>query len=179
MLIAHNSVTAEEFRGAPHTVAKIKAAVESGTPAQRYLVRLLAEELIQKLQSKDFLSEALACYYFALSVPRYANDPRTIELVKAPWVVAKEIAAGKTPSLDCDDVVALLVALLLMLGREVQIMTVAFKDQFYNGERQYSHVLVRFREPRSGQWIVFDPVAAEDAAQMLNRVVAVKIWPVA
>lgn len=179
MLQVHDSVTAEEFRGATHTVAKIIQAVGAGSPAERYRVRLLAEELVQHLQSKDFLSEILACYYFVLQLPRYTNDPRTIELVKAPYIIAAEIAAGKVPSLDCDDMVALLVALLLMLGREVQIVTVAFKHQFYQGERQYSHVFVRVREPRTGQWVVLDPVAAEDTKQMLRRVVAVKIWPVA
>jgi hypothetical protein len=38
---------------------------------------------------------------------------------------------------------------------------------------------MQVREPRSGQWIVVDPVAAEATSEMFRRVKAVKIWPVA
>ena len=34
-------------------------------------------------------------------------------------------------------------------------------------------------EPRTGQWIVLDPVAAEKTPEMLARVKAAAIWPVA
>jgi len=166
-----------DFRGAPHTVELIK---RYALQAQRNAsVRLLAEQIVQGLGSKDYASEILAVYYWVLSHTRYANDPRTVELVKDPSLVARELAAGKVPSLDCDDMVALLVALYLSLGRQVQIVTVAFKNLFYNGERQYSHVLVRVLEPRTRTWTLVDPVAAEDTGQMRRRVKAVKIWPVA
>jgi hypothetical protein len=56
---------------------------------------------------------------------------------------------------------------------------VAFNDRFVNGTRQYGHVYIRVKEPRTGTWIVLDPVAAEGAAEMLSRVKAYKIWPVA
>jgi hypothetical protein len=179
MLAVHDRVIAEEFTGAPHTVAKIIEGVEAGTPAQRYKIRLLAEEIVGGLQPKDFLSEILAVYWFCVGHTRYTNDPKPIELVKAAWVIVEEIAAGKRPLIDCDEMVELMLALLLMLGRQVQIVTVAFDNKFYNGERQYSHVIIRVREPRSGRWIVLDPVAAEDTDKMLHRVVAAKIWPVA
>jgi len=35
---------------------------------------------------------------------------------------------------------------------------------------QYTHVFVRIKEPRSGQWIVCDPVAGSDERGMLERV---------
>ena len=181
----------EPFRGAPHTVARIKRfALE----AQRdYSVRLLAEDVIGRLAPKDFLSEILAVYYWTLAHVRYANDPRTIELVRSPDEVLtrlrQNVAALRQafahpnvrwrPSLDCDDIVVLLTALFLSLGREVRIVTVAFRNAFYNGQRQYQHVYVQVREPRTMQWIVLDPVAAEQTAEMLRRVKAVQIWPVA
>ncbi len=142
-------------------------------------VRLFAETLIQNVSSKDYLSEILAVYYGVLRYCRYANDPRTIELVKRPEWVVKQIAAGNTPSLDCDDLTALLGALLLSLGREVRAVTVAFSNTFHAGERQFSHIFVQVREPRTGFWITLDPVAAEDVGQMLSRVRALKIWPIA
>lgn len=166
-----------DFRGAPHTVELIK---RYAIDAQRDpAVRLLAEEIVQHLGSKDYVSEILAVYYFTLRYTRYTNDPRSVELVKRPGWVARQIAAGHRPSLDCDDMVTFMAALCLTLGRECRAITAAFRDTFFNGERQYSHVYLQVREPKTGQWIVLDPVAAEDAATMLRRVRAIKIWPIA
>jgi hypothetical protein len=181
----------EPFRGAPHTVAHIKrVALASQT---YYPLRLLAEDIVGQLQSKDYLSEILAIYYWVLAHTRYANDPRTIELVRSPAEMLARLRrnitklraiAGATgviwkPSLDCDDLTALFAALFLALGREVRIVTVAFSDRFYDGKRQYQHVYLQVREPRTNSWIVLDPVAAETTGQMLRKVRAVKIYPVA
>jgi hypothetical protein len=188
--LAQGRVTSEPFRGAPHTVAKIRRlAVQC---QRHYPLRLLAEELIGRLDSKDSLSEILAVYYWVLAHTRYANDPRNVELVRSPREVLSRlqrvvdqllpVAQGSStwrPSLDCDDLVCLMVGLFLMIGREVQIVTVAFHDAFVAGQRQYSHVYIRVREPRTGTWIVLDPVAAEGATAMLGRVKAAHIWPVA
>ena len=145
----------------------------------QHAVRSLAERICSGLQSKDYLSEILAVYYFVLAHTRYMNDPRQIELVRAPWRVVAEIEAGGIPSLDCDDMATLLAALLLAIGREVRIVTLAFRHMFFNGKRQYQHVVLQTREPRTGVWILLDPVAAEDCERMVQRVQAAKIWPVA
>lgn len=165
------------FRGAPQTVALIKQyAIEAQSQPR---IRLLAEEIVSGLGSKDYVSEILAIYYFVLHHTRYANDPRTVELVRRPELVIDEILSGKTPSLDCDDLVTFLAALLLSLGREVRVVTAAFRHAFYRGERQFSHVYLQVKEPRTHQWITLDPVAADDTSTMLKRVRAVKLWAVA
>lgn len=165
------------FRGADHTVALIKRYALEAQSNPR--VRLLAEEIVSDLNSKDYLSEIAAVYYFILENTRYANDPRTVELVRRPERIIAEMESGKTPSLDCDDMVVILAALLLSLGREVRVVTVAFQKAVYKGKVQYSHVYLQAREPRSGQWLVLDPVAAEETQKMLSRGVEFKIWPVA
>jgi hypothetical protein len=142
-------------------------------------VRLFAETLIQHTSSKDYLSEILAVYYGVLRHTRYANDPRSVELVKKPALVVRQIAQGQVPSLDCDDIVTLLGGLLLSLGREVRAVTAAFRNSFHGGQRQYSHIYIQAREPRTGLWVTLDPVAAEDTAKMLGRIKAIRIWPVA
>lgn len=165
------------FRGAPQTVALIKkyALEAQGNPN----VRLLAEEIVHNLGAKDYTSEIIAIYNFVCGHTRYMNDPRTVELVRRPERIVAELAAGKTPSLDCDDIVCLIVALALACGRETRICTVAFKTVYYNGEKQYSHVYCQVKEPRSSQWITLDPVAAEETRSMLGRIKEIKIWPVA
>ena len=125
---------------------------------------------------------------------RYANDPRTIELVRSPRDLLERLkqnvnalrdvfAQGShgtwKPSLDCDDLTALIAALCLSLGREVRICTVAFKNMFFRGTRQYSHVYLQVREPRTLAWIVMDPVAAETTPEMLGRIKAIKFWAIA
>jgi hypothetical protein len=142
-------------------------------------VRLTAEEIVSELYAKDYNSEIQAIYNFVLAHCRYANDPRTTELVRRPERLIKEITSGKTPSIDCDDMVTLEAALLLSLGRSVRIMTVAFNNAFFRGNRQYSHVLLQAQEPLSKEWINVDPVAAEETGKMLGKVKALKIWPVA
>jgi hypothetical protein len=81
--------------------------------------------------------------------------------------------------LDCDDLVVLQAALLLALGREVRVVTIAFRKMRYNGQVQYSHVYLQVKEPRTSKWIVLDPVAAEETAAMLKKGQAIKIWPLA
>lgn len=165
------------YRGAPQTVAVIK---DSALDSQRhYEIRELAESIAGSLPSKDYLSEALAIYYFVLANTRYMRDPRTVELVRSPFVTARTLRAGQVPSLDCDDMTALICGLLLATGSQCRIVTVAFKDMFYKGKRQYSHVFAQAREPTTGRWITLDPVAADHTKSMIRRVKAAKMWPVA
>jgi len=284
---------------------------------------MLAEEVCRHLPSKDTVSEALAIYNLMLDRTRYMRDPRTIELVKAPWVVVQQMMAGHTPGLDCflegtllqrmdqnpvssgpgmrvpieriepgqyvwgykswsrvvavvprgirsvdqfilecrpdedpneadncfnvtpehqlylasgerilasqaepgmellhpngrprrislvargimespvwdiqtddhyvylpeadvtvsncDDLSATICAMLAITGAECRVATVAFKDMFYQGRRQYSHVFAQAKEPRTGSWITLDPVAGNKTEEMKRRVVAAKFWPV-
>jgi hypothetical protein len=183
----------EPFRGAPHTVDHIKRCALAAQ--HRYPLRLLAEDIIGHLESKDYLSEILAVYYWICGHTRYANDPRTIELVRSPDELLGRLEANVgrlraifadgssrdrwKPSLDCDDLTCLLAALFLSLGREVRVITVAFRNAFYKNQRQYQHVYLQVREPRTMTWVVLDPVAADQTGDMLRKVKAVKIWPIA
>lgn len=173
----HERVLTLAYRGAPQTVAFIKkAAIESQS---KPVVRRLAEEVTKHLQSKDVVSEALAFYYLVLDKTRYMRDPRTTELVRAPWLIVQQIMAGHTPGLDCDDMTALLCALAIASGAECRAVTVAFRNMHYKGRRQYSHVFAQVKEPRTNTWITLDPVAGDKSAEMRGRVVAAKFWPIA
>lgn len=165
------------FRGAEQTAKLIR---DSALASQNHFgVRKLAEEICRDLRSKDYLSEILAVYHFVLTNTRYMRDPKTVELVKAPWRVVTELVSGRRPNLDCDDLTALLAALLLSIGCSVRVVIVAFKNQVYKGRRQYSHVFVQALEPKSGKWITVDPVGGDRTNRMLARVKFAKIFQVA
>ena len=87
------------YSGAPQTIDVMrKAALEDH---QHFETRQLAESVCEHLDSKDYLSEYLALYHFLLQRTRYMRDPRRTELVRAPYIVSKQILAGHRPSLDC------------------------------------------------------------------------------
>ena len=162
------------YRGAPQTVGAIMRGVVASQ--QHYPTRLLVESVCRGLRSKDWISENLAWYNFVDGHSRYMRDPRTIELVKAPYVLVEEILAGGKPSIDCDDYTAFLLAGFALQGAECRAVIVAFQHLFYGGERQYSHVFAQAREPRSGVWVTYDPVAGQGTAAMLKRVVAARTF---
>lgn len=72
---------------------------------------------------------------------------------------------------QCDDITTLMGALYRQLGRETEIIIAGF-----GAAGHYSHVFPRVKEPKSGVWIVTDPVAGTDEASMLRRVTTYKIW---
>lgn len=69
--------------------------------AKHFETRQLAETVCESLASKDYVSEYLALYNCLLQRTRYMRDPRRTELVKAPYIISKQILAGHRPSLDC------------------------------------------------------------------------------
>lgn len=150
-----------------------RAVLES---QNHWVNRKVCEQFCAGLSSKDYLSEYLAALQFTLQRTRYMRDPRTVELVRAPYVISQQLMRGQTPSLDCDDMAALIASWVMEMGGTARFVTVAFRDQFYEGRRQYSHVFTQAFEPRSGQWLCLDPVAAERTKQMLSQVRASHFW---
>lgn len=141
--------------------------------------RRLAETVCMGLPSKAFVDEYLALYRFVLSRCRYMRDPRTVELVRAPPIVARALFRGETPSMDCDDMAALLGAMVLAVGGRCRFATVAFRTITYQGELQYTHVFCQAQEPSSRAWITLDPVAADKTRSMMRKIKHAKFWLVA
>lgn len=171
------TVELRPYYGAGQTIEVIRRSCREAQT--KPVVRELVESVTKDLISKDVISEALAFYYLVLHHTRYMRDPRNVELVRAPWVVAEDILAGRTPGLDCDDMAGFLCALAATSGAECRVLTVAFRDLFFRKQRQFSHVFAQVKEPRTNVWITLDPVAADRTAQMHRRIVAAKSWAIA
>jgi len=174
----HDRVLKLPYRGAPQTVGVIGQAALAAQGD--YSVRELSEIICAGLPSKDYVGEYQAFYYFMLGPHvRYMRDPRTVELVRDPTLIARKILAGEVVSLDCDDMDAFLAAMVLSVGGQVQSVTVAFRHMFHEGNRQFSHVFCEARDPVTGLYVVLDPVAGRNTKQMLRRAVAATKWPIA
>lgn len=165
------------YWGAPQTIEVMGNAILDD--AKHFETRQLAETVCEGLDSKDYTSEYVALYNFVLQHTRYMRDPRRTELVRAPYIIARMIMEGRRPSVDCDDLSTFIGALVLCVGGGASLVTVAFAKMMYQGEIQYSHVFPTAQEPRTRTPIVLDPVAAEKTQQMLDRVKAARVWPIA
>jgi hypothetical protein len=140
-------------------------AVHGPRGEQSMLVKSVVEEIIGGLRGKGYMDEILAIRYWVTEHVRYVNDPLHVEVVKDPQRLIEEVIARGQASGDCDDISALIGCMCLILGRVVEFVVVGFGEAGH-----YTHVFVRIKEPRSGQWIVCDPVAGSDERGMLDRV---------
>lgn len=165
------------YSGAPQTIDVMRKAVLED--ADHFETRQLAESVCEWLDSKDYTSEYLALYQFLLQRTRYMRDPRRTELVRAPYVISRQILAGHRPSLDCDDMSTWLAAAVTAVGGRVDFVTCAFQLLYFEDRVQHTHVFSRALEPRSRAMIALDPVAAEKTPQMLRRIVDATAWPIA
>lgn len=159
------------FNGPADTVNAMIAAIVGPRGEQSTLVRSLKDHIIREVQPKDYLSEILAVRNFVHEKVKYSNDALGVEQVTDPERQADQIIKYGKCVEDCDGIATLIGALCRQLGRETEIVIVGF-----GREGSYSHVFIRCKEPKSGQWIVLDPVAGTDEATMLRRVTTHKIW---
>ena len=137
------------------------------------LVHSLKNHIVRGLQPKDYLSEILAVRNFAAERIRYSNDALTVEQVQDPERSSQQIVQHGRAVGDCDDLALWIATICRQLGREAQFVTVGFGPP-----GRYSHVFSRAKEPKSGQWIVLDPVAGSDEGTMLRRVTTYRIWDI-
>lgn len=173
----HDRVLKFDYRGAPQTISVMRDAVLSSQNDPS--VRELAEMICSQLDSKDYISEYLAILHFVLARTRYMRDPKTVELVRSPALIARAILRGEVPCLDCDDLACLIAALVLAVGGQCDFVTVAFRVMRFQGELQFSHVLCRALDPKTNKNVILDPVAAEKTREMRDRVKVAKYWPIA
>ncbi len=164
-------VTIAPFRGPRTTIEQMVRDLNGPRGERSVRVRAFTESIVRGLQPKDYLSEILAIRHAVATRVRYLNDPISTEWVKDPERLVEEIEAHGTTLADCDEIALLIATMLAQVGREVEFVTVGF-----GLPGSYTHVFVRVKEPKSGQWIVCDPVAGTTEESMLGRVTTYKTW---
>jgi len=172
--IADNPPTVmRPFNGPADTVHTMIDMVKGTRGERSSLVRSLKDHIVRDLHPKDYLSELIAIRNFSAEKVRYSNDALAVEQVQDPQRIAEQIVQHGRAVGDCDDIATFLATLVRQLGREADFAIVGFGAQ-----GQYSHVFARGKEPRSGQWIVLDPVAGTNEAGMLRKVTTYQLWKI-
>lgn len=165
--------TIKRFNGPAHTVQTMIQQVRGPRGVQSTLVRSLKDHIVRDLHPKDYLSELIAIRNFVAEKVRYSNDALIVEQVQDPQRIAEQIVQHGRAVGDCDDISNLIATLSLQLGRETEFVIVGF-----GRPRVFTHIFVRAKEPRSGQWIVMDPVAGTNEESMLRRVTTFQNWKI-
>jgi hypothetical protein len=153
------------FAGHPDTLREMVRAAQGPRGEQSLFVRRMTEEVVRRVQPKDYLSEILAIRYWVTEHVHYLNDPLHVELVRDPQALLEEINEHGVVTADCDEIAELIAAMCLQIGRVVEYVIVGFGEAGH-----YSHVFSRVQEPRTGVFVVTDPVAGTDERGMLERV---------
>lgn len=159
------------FRGSGDTLQKMREQVWGARGEKSLVVRTLTEEVIREVFPKDYLSEILAIRNWCTVNVRYTNDPLHVEWIKDPQRLAEEYFAQGRTLADCDESAELIATMALQCGRKAEFVVAGF-----GGQGAYSHVFTRVQEPKSGTWIVCDPVAGTDTPNMLRRITTYEIW---
>ncbi len=165
------------YGGPADTLDAMARAALGPRGEQSFVVNAFKSQVTRFIQPKDYLGELLAIRNVLLQpnpvtgqpIIRYTNDPRHVELVKDPQRIVEEIKQFGAAECDCDESAALIAAMALQLGRNVQFVALGF-----GASDQLTHVGVRAQEPKSNQWIWLDSVAGpreREAAARARRVV--------
>jgi hypothetical protein len=160
----------EPYTGSSHSMAAMKRMALAGERSPD--VRAWALTVVRQVTPKDYMSEAAALYYDVCARIRYTRDPAHTELINHPSVTLAQRAG------DCDDQADLiragLGALLGALGNAVEFAAVGFRPPQTAYRDPYSHVFIRVRDPKSGEWAILDPVAGPRTAAMVAKVQTLK-----
>lgn len=172
-IAASYPTTIRPFHGPEDTIVLMVQMTVGARGEQSTLVRSLKDHIIRDIQPKDYLSEILAVRHFVAEKVKYSNDAAAVEQVQDPERMCEEIVQHGKAVADCDEIALLIGTLCRQLGRDVEYVTVGFGKP-----NSFAHVFARVKEPKSGQWVVVDPVAGTDEASMLARVTTERIWQI-
>jgi hypothetical protein len=169
------------FRG-PRETLKMMADHALGEYGERsIIVRKFAEFIVGEIRPKAYDSEILAIRNCLVQpspwrpgVPllKYLNDPVHLELLRTPERMVRDIMEIGYCACDCDESACLAATLCLLTGRECALVAMGFSPG------SLSHVAVRVKEPKSGQWILLDGVAGPREREAAGKAKEILIWPV-
>ncbi len=167
------------FRGARHTLQIMADKALGDRGEKSALVRHFTTWVIADVWPKDYLGEIITIRnVFVQPSPsrpgtplfRYTNDPLHIEFLKDPQRMVEEILEHGTSAIDCDEYVCMMAAMLMQIGRRVELVALGFAPD------SLTHVGVRAQDPKSKAWIWMDAVAGPREREAARRAQEILVW---
>lgn len=172
------SVAMRTYKGPADTLDEMAKNILGPNGERSIEVRRFTEWVIGEVTAKDYLGEILTLRNmlvqpspFRPGVPliRFTNDPSHVEFLRTPERMVKDIIANGTVACDCDEYTCLAAAMLLAIGRGVELVAMGFAPG------SLSHVALRAREPKTGQWILVDGVAGPRERDAASKAVELMV----
>lgn len=127
------------------SVEVIKNLIKEGR--KDYVIRRVAEKIIQYIPPKDYNREVKAVYNFVTRRLRYTKDINQVETVHR----ARDLLRWHRKAADCDDFVILTGALLEALGHPVRLVIIGNN---YSNKDDFSHIYLQVSV--KNKWISLD-----------------------
>lgn len=169
----------QPFRG-PRETLRMMADHALGQYGERsIIVRRYTEYVVGQIRPKDYLGEILAIRNSLVApsptkpwVPllRYTNDPLHLEFLRTPERIVRDIMEQGYSTVDCDESACLAATMALQCGRVAEYVAMGFNPG------SLSHVAVRVKEPKSGQWILLDGVAGPREREAAGKAKELMFW---
>lgn len=132
-------------RATYESVEVIKQLIEEGK--KDYIIRRVAEKIIQYIPPKDYQKEVEAIYNFVVRRLRYTKDVLNVEFVHR----ARDLLRWHRKAADCDDFVILTGSLLQSIGHPVRIIIIGNN---YTNKEDFSHIYLHVNI--KGKWVSLD-----------------------
>lgn len=135
----------ESNRATYESVEVIRQLIEEGK--KDWVIRRVAEKIIQYIPPKDYKREIQAVYNFVTKRLRYTKDIHRVETVHR----ARDLLRYHRKGADCDDFVILTGALLQSIGHPIRIVIIGNN---YSNKEDYSHIYLQVL--LDGKWVPLD-----------------------
>lgn len=137
--------------GVEQTINEMRGLVDEAL--RDAVVLRQARDIVRSVPAFDDVSETQALYNWVRQHVRFTKDPVNKETLMKPGDLVRWIQKNGSGSGDCDDISMLLGTLLMAVGYQARLMTVAA------GGDEFSHVYVEGEV--NGQWLPMDPARAD------------------
>lgn len=136
------------------------------------LVRELALRILEcyKVESNDYINEALAIGDWVKKKTRYCRDINGVETIHDPITMIDMIKRGQA-HFDCDDQSLLTATLLLSIGHQPYFRVIRYSNQFSGYQHIYTVVYEKNHNTRKKR-IVLDTILKRKPLGYENRHVA-------
>ena len=135
----------DSSRATYESVEVIKQLIEEGK--KDYVIRRLAEKLVQYIPPKDYMMEVKAIYNFVTHRLRYTKDINRDETVHR----ARDLLRWHKKAADCDDFVILTGSLLEAIGHPVRLVIIGNNKA---NKEDFSHIYLQTKV--RDKWVSLD-----------------------